>query len=265
MVSSTCINAQEVTTVDTIRAEDAPVEEEEGDAGSYYYDTLKRNYRPVGYDSVYAINNDKGFYYKTYLDSLLREYQLKLKKIEDRNRKDSLRRDSLIKAGKIRPEDRERDINFNDGIFNSPLGILFLVAAIGLFVFILFKFFLSNSYFFSRNRRNISADITTSVDENANDLDSLLRNAIKNGNYRLAVRYLYLQSLELLAERKFIEINSNKTNYEYVNELRKHRFANDFASLTLQYEYVWYGEYPVGISLFEQIQDGFTRFNKTIK
>ena len=62
--------------------------------------------------------------------------------------------------------------------------------------------------------------------------------------------------------KKFIEINTNKTNYEYVMELRKHKFANEFASLTLQYEYVWYGEYPVDERLFEQIQGSFTQFNK---
>ena len=101
-----------------------------------------------------------------------------------------------------------------------------------------------------------------SEEENENDPDSLLRNAIRAGNYRLAVRYLYLQSLHRLSEKKFIEINANKTNYEYVMEVRRHKFANEFASLTLQYEYVWYGEYPVDENLFEQIQGGFTQFNK---
>ena len=264
LVSVTSSNAQETTVEDSVAVTDEAREQE--DEG-FYPDTLKRNYRSVVFDSMQAINRDKGFYYKTYLDSLLRAYQLKLAKVELRNRMDSLRRDSLIRAGKIRPDEQERDIDLSGGggMFSSPFGMLFLVVAIALFVFIVFKLFISNSYFFSRNRRNVSADITVSTDDNANDLNSLLRNAIKNGNYRLAVRYLYLQSLELLAERKFIEINSNKTNYEYVSELRKHKFVNDFASLTLQYEYVWYGEYPVDTKLFDQIQDGFTRFNKLIK
>ena len=114
----------------------------------------------------------------------------------------------------------------------------------------------------SRNRKNIVSDIAVAEEESVNDPDSLIRSAIKSGNYRLAVRYLYLQSLKRLSERKFIEINSNKTNYEYVTEIRKHKFANEFASLTLQYEYVWYGEYPVDERLFEQIQNGLSRFNK---
>ena len=264
LASTVRLKAQEVTTVeDTVKV----VEDEfiPGDENSYYPDTLKRNYRSVVYDSMQAISRDKGFYYKSYLDSLLRAYQLRLRKVEERKRMDSLRRDSLIRAGKIRPDETRRDININNGLFNSPFGILFLVVALGLFVFIVFKLFLSNSYFFSRNRRNVSSDILVSPGDSDTDLDSLLLNAIKNGNFRLAVRYLYLQSIELLAEKNYIEINSNKTNNEYVSELRKHRFANEFASLTLQYEYVWYGEYPLEAKLFERIRDGFTRFNKSIR
>ena len=115
---------------------------------------------------------------------------------------------------------------------------------------------------FARGRKNISSDIEVALQEETNDPGVLLRNAIRNGNYRLAVRYLYLQVLDKLAERKIIEISSNKTNYEYVNEMRKHKFANEFASLTLKYEYVWYGEYPVDEKLFAQLEGNFIQFTK---
>ena len=226
----------------------------------YYPDTLRRELRSIVHDSVQAVNSDKGFYYKSYMDSLLRATEEKIRRIHELRRKDSLRTDSLIRAGK---SPSGRSVTLDGGrFFNSAIGIIFLIIAIALFVYIVFKLFLSNSPFLSRNRKNIASDIAVIEEENASDPDSLLRNAIKNGNYRLAVRYLYLQSLKRLSERKYIEINSNKTNYEYVTEIRKHKFANEFASLTLQYEYVWYGEYPVDERLFQQIQNGFTRFTK---
>jgi hypothetical protein len=210
----------------------------EGESATYYPDTLKQEYRSVVYDSVEAVNSDKGFYYKRYMDSLLRATQVKVQK-------------------------PRRSVNLSGfNFFNSVFGIIFWIVAIGLFVYLVYRLFLSNSSFLSRTRKNIASDIAVVEEENANDPDSLLRNAIRSGNYRLAVRYLYLQSLKRLSEKKFIEINTNKTNYEYVNEVRKHKFANEFASLTLQYEYVWYGEYPLDERLFEQIQGGFTQFNK---
>src|SRR4030095_5539124 len=215
--------------------DDLPVEAE---ATTYYPDTLKREFRSVAYDSVQAVNSDKGFYYKRYLDSLLRATQFKVKK-------------------------PRRTVDLSGSyFFSSIFGMIFWILAIGLFGYLVYRLFLSNSSLLSRNRKNIASDIAVVEEENANDPDSLLRNAIKSGNYRLAVRYLYLQSLKRLSEKKFIEINTNKTNYEYVTEIRKHKFANEFAALTLQYEYVWYGEYPVDERLFEQIQNGFTQFNK---
>jgi Domain of unknown function (DUF4129) len=226
------------TTIDVVTPAEDEESTDEEEGTTHYPDTLKRELRSIVYDSVQAVNADKGFYYKKYMDSLLRATQFKAQK-------------------------PRRSVNLSGSdFFSSIFGVIFWVIAIGLFGYLVYRLFLSNSSFLSRNRQNIASDIAVVEEENANDPDSLLRNAIKTGNYRLAVRYLYLQSLKRLSEKKFIEISANKTNYEYVAEIRKHKFANEFASLTLQYEYVWYGEYPVDERLFEQIQNGFTRFNK---
>lgn len=211
---------------------------DEEETTTYYPDTLKRELRTIASDSVLAVNADKGFYYKRYMDSLLRATQYKVRKPR-----------------------RSVDLS-GSNFFSSIFGIVFWILAIGLFAYLVYRLFLGNSSLLSRSRKNIASDIAVVEEENANDPDSLLRNAIRNGNYRLAVRYLYLESLQRLSEKKFIEINTNKTNYEYVMEVRRHKFANEFASLTLQYEYVWYGEYPVDERLFNQIHGSFTQFNK---
>ncbi len=231
------IHAQVSTDTTSAPADDYESTDEE-ETTTYYPDTLKREFRAIQFDSVQAVNSDKGFYYKRYLDSLLRATQFKVKKPR-----------------------RTVDLS-GSHFFSSIFGIIFWILAIGLFGYLVYRLFLSNSSFLSRNRKNIASGIAVVEEENASDPDSLLRNAIRNGNYRLAIRYLYLQSLQRLSEKKFIEINTNKTNYEYVMEARRFKFANEFASLTLQYEYVWYGEYPVDEKLFEQIQSSFTQFNK---
>jgi hypothetical protein len=166
--------------------------------------------------------------------------------------------DSLLRASQKKPE-KAKSVNFKVPDFFS---VIFWILAISLICYIVYQVFLSNSSIFSRSKKNMSADITVTEETYSTDPDAQLRQAIKNGNYRLAVRYLYLQTLLRLAERKIIEINTNKTNYEYVSEVRKHKFANEFASLTLKYEYVWYGEYPVDEKLFELLQSSFTQFNK---
>lgn len=215
--------------------EDYESDHQKAEASAYYSDTLKQNFRSVAYDSIESINNDKGFYYKRYLDSLMRA--------------------SIVEKPK------NVDLQFD---FSSVFGVILWIIAIGLFGCLVYRLFLSNSAIFSRSRKNISSEIDIASQEDTGDLEALLRNAVKNENYRLAVRYLYLQVLAKLAERRLIGINSNKTNYEYVVEVRKHKFANEFASLTLQYEYIWYGEYPIDERLFAQIQSGFSQFNKNL-
>jgi len=232
------VNAQEETTPDTVIAEDQPAVVEAEDENNLYPDTLAMNHRSVVNDTVQAITSDKGFYYKSYLDSLLRASQ----------------------PDKPKPQETKESSGFD--VFGSLFGLIFWIVAIGLFVFLIYKLFLSNSSILARSRKNISRDISVEKEEDSTDPDALLRSAIRSGNYRLAVRYLYLQLLTRLSDKKYIEINKSKTNYEYVNEIRRHSFANEFASLTLKYEYVWYGEYPVDQKLFEQLQGNFTDFQK---
>ena len=125
-----------------------------------------------------AIITDKGFYYKKYMDSLLRATQVKV------------------------PKSR-RSVNLTGlDFFSSIFGVIFWIIAIGLFGYLIYRLFLSNSSFFARNRKNIASDITVVEEENANDPDSLLRNAIKSGNYRLAVRYLIPAVIESFIRKK---------------------------------------------------------------
>lgn len=255
--------SEPIVTDTTYEATSVPDEayDSTGEQQTYYPDTLKSEFRTVVYDSVLAINSDKGFYYKRYMDSLLRSTEVKLNKAKAKQYQDSLEKANRRGSRQSGSQDADSGGSF---IYNSFFSVFFWIGAIGLLAFLIFKLFLSNSFIFSRNRKNISVDIDTTADAETNDPDTLLRDAIRSGNYRHAVRYLYLQTLRQLYERKLIEIGSNKTNYEYVNEVRKQKFANEFASLTLQYEYVWYGEYPVDEGLFSHIQDGFIQFNKNI-
>jgi hypothetical protein len=84
--------------------------------------------------------------------------------------------------------------------------------------------------------------------------------AIAAGRFRQAVRYLYLQTLWLLSHRQLIALNRNKTNADYLRALLPTRWHRPFAQLTLDYEYVWYGEMAVNPEQFEQIHGQFRRF-----
>jgi len=203
-----------------------------------YNDSLFPVYRPVPADTIRVINSDKGFYYKSYFDSLLRTTQ----KINDTQ--------AIPQQG--------------SSFFKSVFNIIIWVGAISLLSFLVFKLFLSNSALFSKSLKNKNEAIMKVNEDNPENPGALVEQAIRDGNYRIAVRYLYLQTLINLAEKNYIQAGSGKTNYQYVTELQNQAFVNEFSSLTLQYEYVWYGEYSLDNEIFERVHIGFKNFNKKL-
>lgn len=84
------------------------------------------------------------------------------------------------------------------------------------------------------------------------NFDALISNAINEKNYRLATRYLYLKALKSLAERNIIKWHFDKTNLEYQNEIKDHHLKNVFKKASYLYDYVWYGEFPITETTFNE-------------
>ncbi len=97
------------------------------------------------------------------------------------------------------------------------------------------------------------------------DFDAQLEQAIDQGNYRLAVRLLYLRTLKHLTDRELIDWKLEKTNQAYVVELENEHYKNEFTSLTNQFEYIWYGEFFIDKNSFVPIHESFHQFNQLTK
>ena len=85
-----------------------------------------------------------------------------------------------------------------------------------------------------------------------------------NKNYRLAVRYSYLQTLQTLAGSGLVQFSADKTNYQYVNELSGKPYQNDFAALTLNYEYVWYGNFDIKEDVYNRLLKEYQSFHQKL-
>ncbi len=93
------------------------------------------------------------------------------------------------------------------------------------------------------------------------NFDAAIDEAIAVRNFRLAVRLLYLQTLRQLTNAGHIAYKPDKTNRQYVQELANTALQSDFAKLTRQFEFVWYGDFPVDNSQFTIIRDEFNQFS----
>lgn len=97
------------------------------------------------------------------------------------------------------------------------------------------------------------------------DLSALMKEAIQNGQFRLAVRYYYLQELRKLDELELIKYEYQKTNKDYSNEIRNKKIRDHFTNITKLYEFIWYGSFQVSEADFRLAEKGFIRMEDALK
>lgn len=118
-------------------------------------------------------------------------------------------------------------------------------------------------FVFSKKSQRVALDYET-VTENIHEIafDQQIEAAIEQRNYRLAVRLLYLQTLKHLSNRNLIDWKPDKTNRSYVYDLAQSPLKPEFETLTTQFEYIWYGDFPITEERFKPLQESFIRFNR---
>ncbi len=92
-----------------------------------------------------------------------------------------------------------------------------------------------------------------------------IKNAENQQNYRLAVRLYYLWLIYKLTQRKFIKFHVNKTNHDYVKELKNTKYSGEFSQCTRLYNFVWFGEFGLETQHYHSLKEDFnTLLNKIL-
>ena len=136
-------------------------------------------------------------------------------------------------------------------------------AIIGFFVWKVI--YMNKSKLFARKTEG---GINYSVGENDIhniSFDEAIEEAINSGNYRQAIRLLYLQSLKILSDKELINWQINKTNSDYLIEVKDNQWSNLFRSLTHHFEYIWYGEMALEKDDFANMQMQFQQLKNQLK
>ena len=149
------------------------------------------------------------------------------------------------------------------GFFSQPMvkAILWILALVGV-GFVLYQFLFGGGALFMRKPKLRAASMQEEEDVpgNAAGYYNLAQQAAAQGQYRLATRYWYLYSLQGLEEKGLLQQLPSKTNWHYQQELKSHACAPAFASLLLQYEYVWYGGFALNAEQYQQLEGSFKQF-----
>ncbi|SMC71650.1 DUF4129 domain-containing protein [Pedobacter nyackensis] len=151
---------------------------------------------------------------------------------------------------------------FSGKYSGSFLKYAVIFTVVGLVIFAVIKLIGLDIKIFAGKSKAIDVPYNESL-ENIHEINfnEEIEKAVAKGNYRLAVRLLYLLSLKLLNDKELINWQPEKTNHTYISEIADPDRKREFSALTLQFEYIWYGEFFIDKDSFSTVKGSFERFN----
>jgi len=75
---------------------------------------------------------------------------------------------------------------------------------------------------------------------------------------------MYLRTLRDLSLRNLITYTHEKTNSDYLFQLAGTPFYKSFFRLTRDFDYSWYGHFPISPDSFTTIQNEFNAFKQQL-
>jgi len=141
----------------------------------------------------------------------------------------------------------------------KPLAYLFYFVIFAIFVFILTKLLgLNYQTLFFRSKKIKTQDFEFfEEDIHGINFEEIIKNTEKSGNYRKAIRYLYINYLKILTDNELIDWQPNKTNHDYDKEMRNSKYYSLHKHLSRVYEYIWYGEFSVDKLQYQKYNNDF--------
>ena len=118
-------------------------------------------------------------------------------------------------------------------------------------------------------RRNKKVAVVAVDEEMPGDIFTInyekeIDKAASMGNFRMAVRLMFLRLLKNMSERNIIRYQQDKTNLDYLMQLHSTAYYKDFFRITRNYEYSWYGKFEVSQDAYQFIRNDFEQFENRI-
>jgi len=135
--------------------------------------------------------------------------------------------------------------------------MVFFVIILAVLIFLIYKLIISNIENKKTDEGLVFIDDLSKVEDNLMraDLEKLLQQMIDRGDYRSAIRVQYLQIIQRLSKKKHIKWAKQKTNFDYLKELKEPTLSNDFSKTTLIYESAWFGHQQITAQRFKEMSE----------
>ncbi|MES1214837.1 MAG: hypothetical protein ABUT20_04900 [Bacteroidota bacterium] len=232
-------------------------------------DTTTGAAAPPGDSSIDYKNEEKYFQDKSQYSEIIDSFHLRqlpdadLKKMQ--SDPDYWYANADLKKKIIKKEKKESNLSFlNTNWFQTLLWIIIIGGFAG---FVIWYLAGNNVGLFRKKIKKIDEELGDDYEmENIFDINyqKEIDKATQKGNYRLAVRLMFLRLLKNLSEKNIIGYKQGKTNFDYLVELQSTRYYKDFFRLTRNYEYCWYGHFEIDEQAYFLILNDFKKIDKQL-
>lgn len=96
------------------------------------------------------------------------------------------------------------------------------------------------------------------------ELELMLEKAMSNEDYRECVRVYFMFILKELTKKSWIKWRAEKTNYDYILEMRSRDNAMGFEEAVRIYDIVWYGDYAITKEVYAKLQPALVSYYKSL-
>ena len=176
--------------------------------------------------------------------------------------KEEIEGKSFHEVSELKTPTQSPDIDLS---FLSGLGpVLKVVLIVGLLLLVAFILYRLN--YTTQSNKKINSPIAYTDLENLEqhidevDFHVLLKNAIDDKNYKLAIRIYFLIALKNLSVSNKIEWSNEKTNQEYLFEMYEDSNFQAFKKLIFEFEYAWYSDHGISEEKFKKIAPIYVEF-----
>ena len=89
------------------------------------------------------------------------------------------------------------------------------------------------------------------------ELERKINSVKEKDDFRGATRLYFIWVIKKLSDRGYIFWKKRKTNYNYLLEVQKQNFYNEFERAVKNYEFIWYGKYEISKTEFDAMEKHF--------
>lgn len=167
------------------------------------------------------------------------------------------------KASEVDPNKKYSEPFYLQNWFRTLLWIVIVAAFIGVLVWFLIA---SDIKLFRKKAKALHTTEDSLITEDifSIDYEEEIEKAVRNNNYRLGVRLMYLHVLRLLSEKNIIQYKIERTNSDYLLQLFNTSYYKDFFRLTRNFEYVWYGKFDISPAAFDSIREDHSKIKSLL-